>query len=74
MDVKRPGAMICAAEEEGGKDRCQGDDGGPLVKVNAGIATLEGISSWGYGCAVKGYPGVYSRVGDLRRWIDANRN
>ena len=24
-------SMICAGEEEGGKDSCQGDSGGPLV-------------------------------------------
>jgi trypsin len=67
-------SMICAGEPEGGKDRCRGDDGGPLVTFHDGTATLEGIASWGNGCGVKGYPGVYARIGWLRGWIDANRN
>merc|ERR1711976_441827 len=49
-------SMICAGEE--GKDSCQGDSGGPLV---CGISQC-GIVSWGYGCAVDGYPGVYTQL------------
>nr|DAA64574.1 TPA_exp: trypsin 2B [Locusta migratoria] len=57
--------MICAGEEEGGKDSCQGDSGGPLVSGS----TQYGIVSWGYGCAVEGYPGVYANVPSARSWI-----
>lgn len=50
--------MICAAVPEGGKDSCQGDSGGPYVIGGK----LAGIVSFGHGCAVKGYPGVYTDV------------
>ncbi|XP_021965716.1 trypsin alpha-3 isoform X2 [Folsomia candida] len=55
--------MICAGT--GGRDSCQGDSGGPL---HSGT-TLVGIVSWGYGCAVAGYPGVYASVPYYRNWI-----
>ncbi|XP_022090500.1 trypsin alpha-3-like [Acanthaster planci] len=63
---------ICAAAP--GKDSCQGDSGGPIVSnfdenryVNS--TTLEGIVSWGYGCADPRYPGVYTRVSFHCSWI-----
>lgn len=56
-------AMICASAP--GKDSCFGDSGGPLT-VNG---TLEGVVSFGWGCADSRYPGVYSRVAYVRDWI-----
>ncbi|KZM19972.1 Trypsin [Ascochyta rabiei] len=60
--------MICAALDTGGKDSCQGDSGGPLV--NASNGTLIGTVSWGTGCALAGFPGVYAHIGALRSYID----
>ncbi|XP_046810387.1 trypsin eta-like [Lucilia cuprina] len=62
-------SMVCAGlDGVGGKDACQGDSGGPFV-VNGQLA---GVVSWGRGCALADYPGVYSNVAYLRDWIETN--
>ncbi|XP_030570012.1 trypsin [Drosophila novamexicana] len=56
--------MFCAQAKN--KDSCSGDSGGGAVQNNR----LMGIVSFGMGCARAGYPGVYTRVGRIRRWIN----
>ncbi|XP_055991527.1 kallikrein-13-like [Sorex fumeus] len=58
--------MLCAGTEEGGKDSCEGDSGGPLL-CNG---TLHGIISWGdFPCGQPNRPGVYTRVSRYVPWI-----
>lgn len=62
--------MICAGWEEGRKDACKGDSGGPLLWNNPeGNWELHGIISFGKGCANKKYPGVYTKVVKFNDWI-----
>nr|XP_011447092.3 zinc metalloproteinase nas-39-like [Crassostrea gigas] len=60
---------ICAGLDKGGIDTCQGDSGGPLVCNIDGKWQLEGVTSWGVGCADPMSPGVYTKVFDYVNWI-----
>ena len=48
--------------------------GGPLFekygKNNEFV--LMGITSWGVGCALDNFPGVYTKVGNYRKWVYEN--
>ena len=62
--------MLCAWQL--GTDACQGDSGGPLVysiNNNPKDDVQIGIVSWGLGCALEAFPGVYSRISEEMDWL-----
>lgn len=59
--------MLCAGFVQGGKGSCFGDSGGALVDEQGRAV---GIVSWGIGCALPRYPGVYARISSARDFID----
>ena len=66
-------AMICAGYPGvGEKDACQGDSGGPFVCNDNGKAIIAGVVSWGNGCALPNFPGVYARTTHVLDWIKSN--
>ncbi|XP_030592372.1 transmembrane protease serine 9-like isoform X2 [Archocentrus centrarchus] len=62
--------MVCAGLSAGGKDSCQGDSGGPMVIKQNGLWIQAGIVSFGRGCALPNFPGVYARVSRYETWIN----
>jgi trypsin len=68
--------MICAEDSPDDnveEDKCSGDSGGPLLIKGddpSGADDVEvGVVSWGYKCAIEGYPGVYARVSEAYEWV-----
>ncbi|KAK7886877.1 hypothetical protein WMY93_026498 [Mugilogobius chulae] len=57
--------MMCAGYLDGGRDACNGDSGSPLVCYEE----VHGLVSWGQGCALPNYPGVYVKVCEFLPWI-----
>ncbi|GBP15045.1 Trypsin-7 [Eumeta japonica] len=66
--------MLCAGyPTTAEKDACTGDSGGPLIAdTGKRVYELIGVVSWGYGCARKGFPGIYTRVSKYLDWIKDN--
>lgn len=58
-------SQLCAGRAEGGADACQGDDGAALLCGGG----LDGVVSWGYGCARPGLPGIYTQTSYFTQWI-----
>ncbi|KAF4145465.1 Trypsin [Phytophthora infestans] len=67
-------SMVCAGGVYN-RDSCYGDSGGPLILEGPGTKedVLIGLVSWGIGdtCGREGFPGIYSRISNARRWIDS---
>ncbi|KAK1136041.1 hypothetical protein K0M31_000610 [Melipona bicolor] len=62
--------QMCAGHEEGGRDSCWADSGGPLMIGNQpGKMMVVGVVSSGVGCARPRLPGVYTRVSEYISWI-----
>ncbi len=62
--------MLCAGYRQGGKDACVGDSGGPLVVTTSTGWKQVGIVSYGEGCALPNYYGVYTRVSTFQHFIN----
>ncbi|CAF0995229.1 unnamed protein product [Adineta ricciae] len=61
--------QVCAAALDWSKDTCAGDSGGPLMYQENGAWSIGGITSFGYGCSKRGFPGVYTRTVPYVSWI-----
>lgn len=62
--------VLCAGYQEGGKDSCDGDAGGPLMWPKENQFYLMGIVSYGFiSCGEANRPGVYTRVTSFVDWI-----
>ncbi|KAI9559691.1 hypothetical protein GHT06_013696 [Daphnia sinensis] len=60
---------MCAGYEEGGKDSCNGDSGGPLMIQEKSHHVAIGLVSGGIGCALPKLPGIYTRIDNYLEWI-----
>jgi len=65
--------MVCAGFAQGGADSCLGDSGSPLSCGDV-QDEINGIVSFGFGCARPGYFGVYTQVSYFTEWIEAQIN
>ncbi|CAG9806988.1 unnamed protein product [Chironomus riparius] len=78
VDIKN--TQFCALGKDG-KDSCNGDSGGPLMKFkkfpNSNIAYYMAVGLVSFGpskCGLKDAPGIYTRISDYMDWIIENTN
>ncbi len=66
--------QICAGLEQGGKDSCNGDSGGPLNAFDGrGTPYQIGLVSWGkLSCASGKAYGVYTRLSQFAPWVQSH--
>ncbi len=62
-------SMMCATDPI--SDACSGDSGSPLFMKgeNQKEDIQVGIASWGFGCGLEEFPGVFARLSDQIEWI-----
>lgn len=72
-----PDGAFCAGWIEGGIDSCGGDSGGPIFfSGDSGVLPysnhpiLTGVVSWGRGCALAGFPGIYTMAFYYTAWLE----
>ncbi|UJR29053.1 hypothetical protein I4U23_010268 [Adineta vaga] len=69
--IFNPSKQFCAGVENSQKDTCQGDSGGPLMSFTTSHQwVIVGLTSYGFGCAIPKYSGVYTRVIAYLDWIN----
>ena len=64
--------LVFTGYQEGGRDSCDGDSGGPLsVRLEDGRWYIVGVVSWGIGCGEVNQPGVMVRLSKYTQWIQS---
>ena len=61
--------QLCAGFREGGIDTCTGDSGGPLFIQENGRSVQVGITSFGNGCGLPDFYGIYTDVSHFIQWL-----
>ncbi|XP_049801274.1 mite allergen Der p 3-like [Schistocerca nitens] len=62
-------SQICSEVPLPDKGACNGDSGSPMLVDGVVV----GLASWQQGCALEGYPTVYTRVSHFVDWIEENK-
>jgi len=60
---------LCAGFVDGQVDACAGDSGGPLYITRNGVQVQAGISSFGIGCGLPLFYGIYTEVSFFIPWL-----
>lgn len=62
-------AHLCAGFADGKIDACAGDSGGPLFVNQNGVRTQAGIISFGIGCGLPLFYGIYTDISSFTPWL-----